>query len=70
MLLILTRGIAAPLADNAANNSLKELLRTAEITEKRERVTITATLSPALFSSPAGSENAPEGEPTGGGGPK
>ncbi len=70
MLLILTRGIAAPLADNAANNSLKELLRTAEITEKRERVTITATLSPALFSGSAGSENTPAGEPTGGGGPK
>jgi hypothetical protein len=70
MLLILTRGIAAPLADNAANNNLKELLRTAEITQKRERVTITATLSPALFSGPAGSENAPAGEPAGGGGSK
>ena len=59
MLLILSRGITAPLADNAANNSLKELLRTAEITQKRDRVVITATLSPALFSGPAGSSNTP-----------
>jgi hypothetical protein len=59
MLLILARGITAPLAGNAANNSLKELLKTAEINQKRERVVITATLSPALFSSQAGSENSP-----------
>jgi hypothetical protein len=56
MLLILARGITAPLADNTANNSLKELLKTAEITQKRDRVVITAKLSPALFSSTAGSD--------------
>jgi hypothetical protein len=59
VLLILARGITAPLADNAANNSLKELLKTAEITQKRDRVVITATLSPSLFSGPAGNENSP-----------
>ncbi len=59
MLLILARGITAPLADNAANNSLKELLKTAEITRKRDRVVITATLSPSLFSGLAGNENTP-----------
>jgi hypothetical protein len=59
MLLILARGITAPLADNTANNSLKELLKTAEINQKRERVVITATLSPALFSGPVGNENSP-----------
>jgi hypothetical protein len=53
--LILTRGITAPLADNAANDSLKELLKTAEITQKRDRVVITATLTPSLFNGPAGS---------------
>jgi hypothetical protein len=57
LLLILARGITAPLADNAANNSLKELLKTTEITQKRERVVITATLSPALFSDRAENEN-------------
>ena len=55
-LLILARGITAPLADNAANNSLKELLKTTEITQKHDRVVITATLSPALFSGPAGND--------------
>jgi hypothetical protein len=38
---------------------MKELLKTAEITQKRDRVVITATLSPALFSGPAGNENSP-----------
>jgi hypothetical protein len=57
LLLISARIFTAPLADNAANNSLKELLKTAEITQKRDRVIITATLSPALFSGPAVNEN-------------
>jgi hypothetical protein len=65
VLLILARGITAPLADNAANNSMKELLKTAEIAQKRERVMITATLSPALFSGPAGNENSPPDAPAG-----
>jgi hypothetical protein len=56
LLLILARGITAPLADNTANKSLKELLKTAEINQKRDRVVITATLSPALFSGPATSQ--------------
>ncbi|MGD0294018.1 MAG: hypothetical protein ABSB30_09205 [Terracidiphilus sp.] len=59
VLLILARGITAPLADNAANGSLKELLMTAEITQKRDRVVITATLSPALFSGSVGKEQSP-----------
>jgi hypothetical protein len=67
LLLILARGITAPLADNAANNSLKELLKTAEITQKRDRVVITATLSPSLFSGPAGNENSPPDVSTGSG---
>jgi hypothetical protein len=65
VLLILARGITAPLADNAANNSMKELLKTAEITQKRDRVVITATLSPALFSGQAGNENSPPDVPAG-----
>ena len=61
LLLILARGITAPLAENAANNSLKELLKTAEITQKHDRVVVTATLSPSIFSSPIGIGNsAPE----------
>jgi len=59
VLLILARGITTPLADNAANDSLKELLKTAEITQKRDRVVITATLTPSLFSGPVGSPKSP-----------
>jgi hypothetical protein len=50
MLLIMVRGIASPLADNAANKGLKELLRTAEVKQERERVVVTATLDRSLFS--------------------
>jgi hypothetical protein len=56
LLLIMARGITSPLADNAANNALKELLKTAEITQKRDRVVVTATLSPSLFNGSGGSE--------------
>ena len=57
ILLISSRIFTLPLADNSANKSLKELLKTAEINQKRERVVITAKLSPALFSSQAGNAN-------------
>jgi hypothetical protein len=56
-LVTLARGFTAPLAANSANNSLKELLMTAEVTRKRNRVLVTATLTPALFSSLAPDEN-------------
>jgi hypothetical protein len=57
-LIALARGFTLPLADNAANNGLKELLKTAEVTvQKRDRVVITATLSRSLFSTPAAGEN-------------
>jgi hypothetical protein len=54
----LARGFTLPLADNAANNGLKELLKTAEVTvEKRNRVVVTATLTHSLFNAPAASPN-------------
>jgi hypothetical protein len=49
-LVALASNFTAPLADNAANKGLKELLRTAQITQKRNRVVLTADLSPSLFS--------------------
>jgi hypothetical protein len=70
VLLILTRGITAPLADNAANDSLKELLKTAEITQKRDRVVVTATLTPSLFGGPVGMENSSQDSPSVSGGLK
>jgi hypothetical protein len=50
MLLIMVRGIASPLAGNAANKGLKELLRTAEVKQEHDRVVVTATLDRSLFS--------------------
>jgi hypothetical protein len=56
-LVALARGFTAPLPSNAANNGLKELLKTAEVTQKRNRMVVTATLSPALFTVPGRDEN-------------
>jgi len=47
-LVTLARGLAAPLGDSTANHGLKELLRTAEVTQHRDHVVVTATL-PASF---------------------
>ncbi|MDR3738792.1 MAG: hypothetical protein P4L40_07190 [Terracidiphilus sp.] len=46
-LVTLARGFTQPLAPNATNNGLRELLRTAEVTQKRDRVVISATLTPS-----------------------
>jgi hypothetical protein len=70
LLLIMARGIAAPLADNPANNGLKELLRTAEITRKHDRVVITATVSPSIFAASSGREISPQESPSSSGASK
>jgi hypothetical protein len=54
-LVTLARGFTAPLGNNAANNGLRELLSTAEVTQKRDRVLVTATLTPGLMTSLASS---------------
>jgi hypothetical protein len=51
LLVDLARNFTTPLADSAANNGLKELLKTAEVAQKHNRVVLTARLSPSLFSS-------------------
>lgn len=48
-LVTLARGFTQPLAPNTANNSLKELLKTAVVTQHRDRVVITATLPGDFF---------------------
>ena len=53
----MARGLTAPLGDNPANNGLKELLKTAEVNQKQDRVVLTATVSPALFSTPENSSS-------------
>jgi hypothetical protein len=62
-LVTLARGFTLPLAENTANNGLKQLLKTAEVTQKRNRVVITATLSPSLLSTLSQSENSQDSAP-------
>jgi len=58
-LLALAGNFTAPLAGNAANNALKELLKTAEVSRLRNRVVVKATLSPSLFGGLTKNENLP-----------
>jgi len=53
----LARGVTTQLADNGENNALRELLKTAEVSRKSNRVICTASLSPAFFSQVTHSEN-------------
>jgi hypothetical protein len=63
-LVTLARALTAPLAQNAANNGLRQLLKTAEVAQKHNRVVVTATLSPALLANLALDENSlPESAP-------
>lgn len=56
-LVTMARGFTAPLASNPANNALKELLRTAEVTRKRDRVVVTASMSSSMLANAAEEEN-------------
>jgi hypothetical protein len=58
-LVTLARGFTLPLSANPTNNGLKQLLKTAEVSQKRNRVVVTATLSPALLTNLAQGENSP-----------
>ncbi len=49
-LVTLARGFTAPLSENAANRGLKELLKTAEVTQKRNRVLVNAKLPLSVLS--------------------
>lgn len=53
----LARAVTPQLADNSANNTLRELLKTAEVTQKRNRVVATANLSPSFLRQIEKSEN-------------
>jgi hypothetical protein len=56
-LLILARGFTQPLTDNAANNGLKQMLKTAAVDRRRNRVLLTATVPVSMFTSLSSSEN-------------
>ena len=53
----LAKDVTVQLSNNPSNNALRELLRTAEITQKRNRVVATASLSPSFFSQITAGEN-------------
>ena len=61
MIILLARGFTTALADKSENNSLRELLKTAEVTQKRERVVITANVDRSLFSAASNGGAQPEG---------
>ncbi|HEY1903994.1 MAG TPA: hypothetical protein VGG56_16285 [Terracidiphilus sp.] len=56
-LVTLARGFAVPLSANPANNSLKQLLQSAEVTQKHNQVVVSAKISPSLLTTLAQSEN-------------
>lgn len=56
-IITLARDVSTQLAHNSANNALRELLKTAEITQKRNRVIATASLSPTFLSQITRGEN-------------
>lgn len=58
-LLTLARGYTAPLGNNGANNGLKQLLKTAEVTQHRDRVVVAATLTPSIFAQLDSGQNSP-----------
>jgi len=56
-LVTLARGFTLPLGESSANSSLKELLKTAAVEQKRNRVVVTAQVSPSFFDNLANSED-------------
>ena len=53
----LARDVTTQLSNGPANNALRELLKTAEVTQKRNRVIATASLSPSFLSQITNGEN-------------
>ena len=63
-LIALARGFTAPLGDTPGNNGLKELLKTATVNQKKQRVVLTATVSPALLSTDGKNSSASQATPS------
>lgn len=64
-LVTLARGFTQPLASNAPNTGLKQLLETAEVTQKRNRVVVSANLTPSLLAKLAEDEDSFSAPPAG-----
>jgi hypothetical protein len=56
-LVTLARGFAEPLSGNAANKGLKEVLKSAEVTQTHNRVIIRATVPVSMLAGLAGGDN-------------
>jgi hypothetical protein len=56
-IVLLARDVSIQLSGNAANNAFREVLKTTQVSQKRNRVIATATVSPALLSQVTESEN-------------
>jgi hypothetical protein len=64
-LVTLARGFTAPLtSQDAANLALKDLLKSAEVTQKRDRVVVTAALPTSFFSQLSAEEKSSSGGTT------
>ncbi|HWG22186.1 MAG TPA: hypothetical protein VG225_16775 [Terracidiphilus sp.] len=64
LLITLARGFTSPLSDNPANRGLKDLLKSAEVTQNRNRVLIKATLPPSFFTALATEKKSFDGQAT------
>jgi len=56
-LITLARGFTEPLSGNPANSGLKELLRSADVTQSKNRVVLKANVPVSMFTGLAGSDN-------------
>ena len=58
-LITIARGFTVPLAANPANNGLRELLKTTQVVQKRNRIVITGSLTPGVLTNLSIDENSP-----------
>ena len=56
-IVVLARDISIQLSSNPGNNAFREILKTTEVSQKRNRVIATATLSPALLNEVTSGKN-------------
>jgi len=56
-IVLLARDVSVQLSSNPANNAFRELLKSTEVSQRRNRVVATATVSPALLSQVTESDN-------------
>jgi hypothetical protein len=58
-IVVLARDVTIQLSSNPSNDALREILKSTQISQKRNRVVATASLSPAMLGRVTESENSP-----------